>query len=214
MATDTSTTKEQLLDKAEALFARKGYRGVPVREITRAARCNLAAVNYHFGNKENLYREVFHSRWIPRIRQVHEFYRKTLASRGKTTPETILRSLAEAYLLSPLSEDERQRYIQLLAREMAHPTEVFNKVAENILIPFLNEVSVTLKPVLPGHLNDEQLRLSIISIFTIIQHFSNMKVAVTHVTGREYDKNFKAILVEHIVRFSLQGLGVSGRCKP
>ena len=210
MATDNNTTKEQLLDKAEALFAQKGYRGVPVREITSAARCNLAAVNYHFGNKENLYREVFRSRWIPRIRQVHEFFRKALADQGKTTPETILRSLAEAYLLSPLSEDERQRHIQILAREMAHPTEVFNQAAEKVLIDFLNEVSVALKPVLPEHLNDEQLQLSIISIFAIIQHFSNMKVPVTRVTGRKYDKTFKALLVDHIVHFSLQGLGVAG----
>jgi AcrR family transcriptional regulator len=50
-------TKERILDTAEVLFAQKGYRAVSVREITSAARCNLAAVNYHFGKKENLYLE-------------------------------------------------------------------------------------------------------------------------------------------------------------
>jgi len=37
-------TRERILDEAEALFANKGYHAVSVREITRAARCNLAAV--------------------------------------------------------------------------------------------------------------------------------------------------------------------------
>jgi len=61
----TDPTKERILNEAEALFAQKGYHAVSVREITTAAECNLAAINYHFGNKQNLYMEVFRSRWIP-----------------------------------------------------------------------------------------------------------------------------------------------------
>ena len=56
-------TRERILDTAEVLFAQKGFEAVSVREITAAASCNLAGVNYHFGNKENLYLEVFRSRW-------------------------------------------------------------------------------------------------------------------------------------------------------
>ena len=59
-------TRERVLDEAETLFAQKGYHAVSVREITTAAECNLAAVNYHFGNKQNLYLEVFRERWFPR----------------------------------------------------------------------------------------------------------------------------------------------------
>ena len=65
-------TRERILDQAEILFAQKGYQAVSVREITTAARCNLAAVNYHFGNKENLYLEVFRARWVPRAGRVRE----------------------------------------------------------------------------------------------------------------------------------------------
>jgi hypothetical protein len=45
-------TKERLLAMAERLFAEKGYDGVSVREITHCAECNLAAINYYFGNKK------------------------------------------------------------------------------------------------------------------------------------------------------------------
>ena len=56
-------TKERILNEAEALFAEKGYHAVSVREISAAAECNLAAMNYHFGHKQNLYLEVFRTRW-------------------------------------------------------------------------------------------------------------------------------------------------------
>ena len=53
--TPTAETRERILVEAETLFAEKGYEAVSIREITGAAECNLAAVNYHFGTKQNLY---------------------------------------------------------------------------------------------------------------------------------------------------------------
>ena len=53
-AEKNTISRERLLDEAEALFAKKGFHAVTIREITQAAHCNLAAVNYYFGNKENL----------------------------------------------------------------------------------------------------------------------------------------------------------------
>ena len=45
------TTKDRLLAAACAVFADKGYRAATVVEICTAAEANIAAVNYHFGNK-------------------------------------------------------------------------------------------------------------------------------------------------------------------
>jgi AcrR family transcriptional regulator len=52
------STKEKILSHAHKLFAEKGFNGVSVREISKAADVNLAAINYHFENKENLYKET------------------------------------------------------------------------------------------------------------------------------------------------------------
>jgi len=51
--------RRRLLDAARQLFARDGYEGASVRDITRRARANLGAVTYHFGSKEALYHAVF-----------------------------------------------------------------------------------------------------------------------------------------------------------
>ena len=54
-----SDTRERILDVAERLFMERGYEATSLRMVTGAAEVNLAAVNYHFGSKEGLLREVF-----------------------------------------------------------------------------------------------------------------------------------------------------------
>lgn len=53
------STKEKILKVANDLFAKNGFAATPVRDIAEKADVNLAAINYHFQNKENLYWEVF-----------------------------------------------------------------------------------------------------------------------------------------------------------
>jgi len=59
MGQNTSTTVENILDAAEALFAEKGFAETSMRSITSEAGVNLAAVNYHFGSKQKLIQAVF-----------------------------------------------------------------------------------------------------------------------------------------------------------
>lgn len=51
-------TKHKILDAAQALFAQHGYENTSLRQITSAADVNLAAVNYHFGGKQELLFEL------------------------------------------------------------------------------------------------------------------------------------------------------------
>nr|WP_252724382.1 TetR/AcrR family transcriptional regulator [Vibrio hepatarius] len=52
------TTKDKILDVAEALFAEHGFNDTSLRAITSKAGVNLASVNYHFGDKKTLVRAV------------------------------------------------------------------------------------------------------------------------------------------------------------
>lgn len=49
-----SKSKLRLLDAAEQLFAERGFEAVSVRDVTRLAKANVAAVNYHFGSREGM----------------------------------------------------------------------------------------------------------------------------------------------------------------
>ena len=56
------STKDRILGAAEELFAQYGFAGTSLRQVTSRADVNIAAVNYHFGSKENLVNEVFRRR--------------------------------------------------------------------------------------------------------------------------------------------------------
>ena len=199
-------TRDRILDEAESLFARKGYHGVSVRNITGAAGCNLAAVNYHFGNKQNLYLEVFRSRWLPRASQVNSSFRKTLKANGDITPSTVIQSLAQAFLDGPLTDAERKRHHQLISGELAQPTEAFELVADQVLQPLFNRLLDDLQAAMPEEKDGEQLALNAFSILAMVLYFNLARPFISRFTGYAVDDNFKARLVNHIVNFSLHGL--------
>jgi AcrR family transcriptional regulator len=64
-AAEPKDTRERLLDVGERLFGERGFAAVSVREITSAAGANVAAVNYHFSNKDGLLQAVFERRMMP-----------------------------------------------------------------------------------------------------------------------------------------------------
>jgi AcrR family transcriptional regulator len=202
-------TRERILDSAENLFAQKGFNAVSVREITSAARCNLAAVNYHFGNKESLYLEVFRSRWVPRAQRVQESFRKSLAAHDSPSPQAVVSALAKAFLEGPLSDEERLRHSQLMTREMTQPTKAFEHLAEHIMQPFFKELADKLGSVLPDELEEEKMLLNIFSIFGMVLYFNFARVAVSRLTGRKYNAAFRDHLVKQITEFSLKGLNVN-----
>lgn len=60
-----SQTPQRILEAAERLFAERGLEGASTREITKAARANVGAINYYFGSKEGLIFAVFDRRLTP-----------------------------------------------------------------------------------------------------------------------------------------------------
>ncbi len=201
------STKDRILDEAEGLFAQKGYRGVTVREITHEAGCNLASVNYYFGSKRDLYMEVFRSRWIPRAIRIRRAFGRYMAQEDKpTTPASAVRSMAKAFLEGPMTEEERVRHHQLMARELAKPSEAFELIAKEVMVPFLREFGRYLRPADSGEGADENLMLNIWCIMAMVIHFTFAKEAIIRITGRQYDPEFRARLVEHIIHFALNGI--------
>ena len=81
------STKERILGAAEELFAQHGFAGTSLRQVTSRADVNIAAVNYHFGSKENLVNEVFRRRMDDMTAARLSLLEKALAQRpGQLEP--------------------------------------------------------------------------------------------------------------------------------
>src|SRR5262245_31070920 len=89
--------KSRILEVAIRLFAERGLDAVSVRDITGAARVNLGAVNYYFGSKEHLIREVFETLLGPLQRRRLALLDQLEAQAGNNPLELelVLRALIE-----------------------------------------------------------------------------------------------------------------------
>ena len=56
-------TREKIIRASVKLFAEKGYKATTIREIAKLAQVNVALINYHFENKQNLYSQVVQDNW-------------------------------------------------------------------------------------------------------------------------------------------------------
>ncbi len=199
------STKERILEKAEALFAERGFHGVSIREITTAAKCNMASVHYHFNNKLNLYLEVFRSRWIPREKRMYDAFLASLAEEKEPSPSEVITALAHAYLKGPLTDEENRRHRQLIVRELYTPTEAFKLAADETLRPLFKTLYGLLKPSVYNG-SEGNLTFDIMSIFGIVLYLNYSRPMVSLITGKGYDDTFKTLLIDHMVRFSMNGL--------
>jgi TetR/AcrR family transcriptional regulator, regulator of cefoperazone and chloramphenicol sensitivity len=201
------TTKERLLAVAEKLFAEKGFNGVSVREITQCADCNLASVNYYFGNKQNLYYDVFRHRIVPQMTQVRSQFEDILAGEENLNFESIIRAVVTAFMEKhPLNTEDHETFHGLMHREIHNPTGAVDIIIGEAIGPFFQVLVDLFRPYLPKDNTDLNIKLKIFSLIALSLHFSHARTPVSRITGKEYDEAFVNELIDHTVSFALYGL--------
>ncbi len=134
------STRRALLEAALVAFARDGFDNVSTRRLATLAGVNLAAIPYHFGSKEGLYRAVVQSLVDGMGRRVHELVdplRRDLDA-GKVGPKELprragdlLSGVAHLLLGSPLAA----RGALFMAREQMAPTPAFDIAYQGFIKP-------------------------------------------------------------------------------
>ncbi len=116
------STKDRILSAAEELFAQYGFAGTSLRQVTGRADVNIAAVNYHFGSKENLVNEVFRRRMDQMSRMRLEKLREAQASHpGELEP--ILAAFVEPALAMAQDRNGGGAFIRVIARAYAEQND-------------------------------------------------------------------------------------------
>ena len=119
MSDDKQTTKTRLLDAAEELFAERGFDDVSIRDLAATADVNVAAVNYHFQGKENLYHEVIRRRFsVQRDATLASLARAAPADGGRPELAAVIRAMVGDYLKGALVRKGGARVMAAITREM------------------------------------------------------------------------------------------------
>jgi AcrR family transcriptional regulator len=196
-------TRQRLLDVASALFSEHGYHHVTVRDICRQARANLAAVNYHFGDKLGLYLEVVKAA-IATVRPIEDQLRVSAADQPPA--EQLTRYIRQAVSFTPANE-----WVQrLFGRELHQPVpEASALIVSRVLRPRLRYLSGLVAEMLSCPPDDTRVRNCTASILGQLLLLRSRPLRALVYGDGESSEGADA-LASHIVEFSLAGIRALG----
>ena len=197
-------TRRHLLEAAGEVFAEAGFRDATVREICRRAGANVAAINYHFGDKETLYLDV--------LRYAHgkalEKYPPLLGVAADAPPEKKLRAFVHSLLLRIFDKSPTAWHGKVLLREMIEPTKALDSLVEERMRPMVGLLWKIVAEILDCQVNDERVRLFGFSIVSQCTFYKHCSPVVSRLFPDKLPQDAASIghLADHITNFSLAAM--------
>src|SRR4051812_6511003 len=155
----SADTKTRILDAAERLFVEHGFEATSLRSLTAAASVNLAAVNYHFGSKEELFQAVLTRRLDPmnqeRIELLDRIEREGLG-RVLSCEKILFAMLIPALRLARDEERGGKNFLRLLGRAYADPAPFIRHFLSEQYAEMIGRYKEAFQKALP-HLSRQEL---------------------------------------------------------
>jgi AcrR family transcriptional regulator len=198
-------TRKRLLEAAEELFAQKGFDGTAIRDITTKARRGPAAINYFYGDKRELYEELFRLR----LREMNESRVNTIktvmSDKGKLTFEKLFHAYSVDFLKPFADPQQSQRFMQLFFREMAEQRLPKNMFLEELAAPSLTVMEEAIAAICPN-INKHDALMCILSLSGQLVHIVQTKVLFEKAQGHSITSIDIDEAIDHIVKFSVAGI--------
>lgn len=195
-------TRQRLLEAAGAVFAEVGFQRATIRDICHRAGANLAAVNYHFRDKEGLYVAVAH-------------YAQTCAAPGmpgggldlNASPEKLLRMFVGTFLQRAMGCDRLAWYGKLMAREMSEPTGMLERIIDEEIRPRAAILENLVSRLIGPGQSQWRIRACMRSVVSqcIYYHLCRPVIERLH-PEQKYEPEDMEQLADHITSFTLHAL--------
>ena len=204
--TQQTDTRAAILACADKLFLSHGFTGVSVRQITLASGTNVASVNYHFGDKTGLFREVLAAR-LDRITDEKLSLLKDLDGKQPTAAlKDILSAYTRSFFESQVCAPDSDRLMQIIYREMGPDAVTGDLVATRLIAPINQAFKNSIMKALPD-LDEKHASFCVSSITGQILHFIRSREILRSLRSPEENRTFTEDVIHHITQFSLRGLG-------
>ena len=200
-------TRDRLIDAAGAVFAEHGFRGATMRQIAVRSGANLAAAHYHFGSKQDLYREVVRVHFERLERRLAQSGRIDAAEMAQLSREQLvglLRARVHAMLESFL--DPESVHATLMQRELADPSDTLPLIVRRWIDPLRLDLGHLLQRLSP-RLPEDRIQLCARSLMgQVIFYFTHRPALLLMMRRRAYPLDFVEQISDHVVAFTLGGL--------
>jgi AcrR family transcriptional regulator len=199
----TEITRQALLDHATDVFAENGFDGASVREITRRATINQAAINYHFGGKEALYREVLRLA-VAALSDASLLDEDTI---GRVSREEAVRLFIRQQVTPLLRHGQISRYLRIFAWETLAPTPVYRDFIASEKLPILDQAEKIVRRFLPADAARAEVTTATIwlshQVNPFIRHYDTLSKPPLSL---KIDKSFIEQLAADLGRMAVAGL--------
>jgi AcrR family transcriptional regulator len=196
-------TRHRLLQAAGSIFAEKGYEAASVREICQAAEANIAAVHYHFGEKRQLY--------VAAVREAQCCQAEAVPFPewpADLPAEERLRQFIRTMFERMLDAERPRWHLELMLRELAHPTEACEAVVEDYIRPMAENLRSILRDLLPSDLSEpERWRIGFSIVGQVLFYYFNQPIIRLLIGPETFASLTVDDLAAHVARFSLAALG-------
>ncbi len=192
-------TRQHLLEAATFVFAEKGFREATIREICQRAGANVAAVNYHFRDKEGLYEAV-----LTTCRNDHRNPENHLAMDSTVPPAVRLEAYVRWMFRRVLALDREFPLGQILNREMIEPTPALSRIVEVHIRPEARWLASLMRDLLGRSFSREELSratMSVVGQILFYKHCSSVIHFLDETLMPRRD-DFEAH-VRHVTEFTL-----------
>jgi AcrR family transcriptional regulator len=197
----SADTRQRLIEAAAALFAAGGFENVTVRDICKASNANVAAINYHFGDKAGLYRAVI-TLAISVLLETNELSQR--AGDG-LSPEDRIRGFVRVFVSRLNGEGPTAWIHRLMAREFEQPTEALDQVMTQVVKPRLEYLASVAGAVMGLPPSDLRVKRCVGSLHMQCYLAARQLPAPLENTLGPTTKDIDAIAA-HIAEFSLGGM--------
>ena len=197
----TLETRQRLLEAAGEVFAEHGFRDATIREICEKAKANVAAVHYHFGDKEEIYGAVFDYARTCAVAQFNE-----LTSPG-TPVEERLRAFVRAVLKRFFDEGRPAWLGKLVAREMIEPSNALDALVNGQIRPNSERLRAVVRELIGREIDEQELWRCTFSIAAQWLFYFHCGQIVKRLNpGQQFGPQDIDRLADHITKFSVAAL--------
>src|SRR5664279_3632370 len=213
MASDQ--TRTAILNAAERLYADRGFGDVTLRDIVAAAGVNLAAVNYHFGSKDELIAELFVSRSLATNRErLNELRRAEELGAGRAEIDAILRALVGPTLRGCLGPDrEGSTAARFMIRASIESVPPIRRI-KNREVDHLRKFAAAMRRSLPDR-SEVDLYWGLHFALAMAHHTIRESERLTRLSDGKCDLNDVQRIIDRIVAVSVMALtGSEAEKKP